>query len=88
MPEAAASPIDTPLAWRRVGVAFATGFIACGAADRLGLLLAPLMAVCGGSHSRIAALDANTIEPGALAFARGLPLRAAQARAQSVADRA
>ncbi len=58
MPTIAASPIDTPLAWRMAGVAFATGFIVFGVVYSFSVFLAPLMAEFGASRSATAALYA------------------------------
>lgn len=58
MPALAASPIDTPLAWRMAGVAFATGFIVFGVVYSFSVFLEPLMAEFGASRSATAALYA------------------------------
>ena len=58
MPPMAQSPIDTPLAWRMAGVAFATGFIVFGVVYSFSVFLEPLMAEFGGSLSATAALYA------------------------------
>lgn len=58
MPEPAASPIDTPLAWRMAGVAFATGFIVFGVVYSFSVFLEPLMAEFGASRSATATLYA------------------------------
>lgn len=57
-PIVTSSPIDSALAWRMAGVAFAVGFIVFGVVYSFGVFLEPIMADLGSGRSATSALYA------------------------------